>query len=373
MTLEQLSWFVDDVVKRQLQGLKDVGRIDRIGGVSREIQITLDPDRLMSLGITRGRGQPQLRATNVDLGGGRSEFGGQEQAIRTLAGARTVESLRRHPDRAAGRPRGPAERPGRGDRRLRGAALLRQAGRQPAGRLLQRLPLQGRQQCRCRPAWSKPSWRSCPQAHPDVSYTLIDDTVSYIDGNYEAAMGTLLEGAALAVIVVFIFLRDWRATLITAVAMPLSIIPTFWVMHLMGFSLNLVSLLAITLVTGILVDDAIVEIENIVRHMRMGKSPYRAAMEAADEIGLAVIATTLTIVAIFAPVSFMGGIPGQYFKQFGLTVAVAVLFSLLVARLITPMMAAYLMQPHPARPERDGAADAGLYRVPARHPALSAT
>ncbi len=183
-------------------------------------------------------------------------------------------------------------------------------------------------------------------------------------------MGTLLEGAALAIVVVFIFLRDWRATLISAVAMPLSIIPAFWVMHMMGFSLNLVSLLAITLVTGILVDDAIVEIENIVRHMRMGKSPYRAAMEAADEIGLAVIAITLTIVAIFAPVSFMGGIPGQYFKQFGLTVAVAVLFSLLVARLITPMMAAYLMRPHPARPEKDGCADAGLYRVPARHAAL---
>jgi multidrug efflux pump subunit AcrB len=118
-------------------------------------------------------------------------------------------------------------------------------------------------------------------------------------------------------------------------------------MSLMGFSLNLVSLLAITLVTGILVDDAIVEIENIVRHMRMGKSPYRAAMEAADEIGLAVIAITLTIVAIFAPVAFMGGVAGQYFRQFGLTVAVAVLFSLLVARLITPMMAAYLMRPVP--------------------------
>ena len=137
-------------------------------------------------------------------------------------------------------------------------------------------------------------------------------------------------------------------------------------MHMMGFSLNLVSLLAITLVTGILVDDAIVEIENIVRHMRMGKSPYRAAMEAADEIGLAVIAITLTIVAIFAPVSFMGGIPGQYFKQFGLTVAVAVLFSLLVARLITPMMAAYLMRPHPARPERGRRPDAGLYRASSR-------
>src|SRR5690606_38525453 len=131
-----------------------------------------------------------------------------------------------------------------------------------------------------------------------------------------------------------------------------SAIPTFWAMDVMGFSLNLVSLLGITLVTGILVDDAIVEIENIVRHMHAGKSPYRAALEAADEIGLAVIAISLTIVAIFSPVSFMGGIAGQYFRQFGLTVAIAVLVSLLVARLITPMMAAYLMRP--MKPEREG-------------------
>ena len=153
----------------------------------------------------------------------------------------------------------------------------------------------------------------------------------------------------LAVLVVFLFLRDWRATLISAIALPLSVIPTFWAMDALGFSLNLVSLLAITLVTGILVDDAIVEIENIVRHMRMGKSPYRAALEAADEIGLAVIAITFTIIAVFVPVSFMGGIAGQYFKQFGLTVAVAVLFSLLVARLITPMLAAYFMRDKRAR------------------------
>ena len=112
----------------------------------------------------------------------------------------------------------------------------------------------------------------------------------------------------------------------------------------MGFSLNLVSLLAITLATGILVDDAIVEIENIVRHMKMGKSAYKASIEAADEIGLAVMAITLTIIAIFAPVSFMGGVAGQYFKQFGLVVVAAVFFSLLVARLITPMMTAYFMR-----------------------------
>ncbi len=180
--------------------------------------------------------------------------------------------------------------------------------------------------------------------NPNVKIEMIDDSVYFTYGNYEAAIHTLLEGALLAVIVVLLFLRNWRATLISAIALPLSAIPTFWVMDMMGFSLNLVSFLALTLATGILVDDAIVEIENIARHIKMGKTPYRAAIEAADEIGLAVIATTFTIIAVFVPVSFMPGIPGQYFIQFGLTVAFSVFFSLMVARLITPMMAAYLMR-----------------------------
>ncbi len=203
-------------------------------------------------------------------------------------------------------------------------------------------------------------------ANPDFRIALIDETVFYTYGNYEAALQTLVEGAILAVLVVFLFLRNWRATLITAVALPLSAIPTFYIMDLLGFSLNLVSFLALTLATGILVDDAIVEIENIARHMRMGKSPFRASIDAADEIGLAVIATTATIVAVFVPVSFMPGIPGQYFRQFGMTVAIAVLFSLLVARLITPMMAAYLMRGKDAGTDhghRDGPVMRGYLRM----------
>ncbi|MCC6517460.1 MAG: efflux RND transporter permease subunit, partial [Tabrizicola sp.] len=199
--------------------------------------------------------------------------------------------------------------------------------------------------------------------HPNVAITMVDDSVFYTYGNYESAIHTLLEGALLAILVVLAFLRNWRATLISAVALPLSAIPTFWVMSQLGFSLNLVSFLALTLATGILVDDAIVEIENIARHIRMGKTPYRAAIEAADEIGLAVIATTFTIVAVFVPVSFMPGIPGQYFRQFGLTVAIAVLFSLLVARLITPMMAAYLMRAKDAVGHDEGHRDGAFMRA----------
>jgi hydrophobe/amphiphile efflux-1 (HAE1) family protein len=353
MTLEQLSWHVDDVVKRKLQGAKGVGRVTRIGGVEREIRVTLDPDRLNALGITAADVNRQLRATNVDLAGGKGEIGGQEQTIRTLGGVRRVEDL------AATR----IALPGGRDVRLGELGEIVDTFEEPRSfaRVDAATPVVTAQIYRAKGA-SEYDVRKVVQRrmaelaaeNPTIGYTLIDDAVRVSYGSYVSAMTTLIEGAILAVIVVLIFLRDWRATLISCIALPLSIIPTFWAMEVMGFSLNLVSTLAITLVTGILVDDAIVEIENIVRHMRMGKSPYRAAMEAADEIGLAVIAITFTIVAIFAPVSFMGGIAGQYFKQFGLTVAVAVLFSLLVARLITPMMAAYLLRPHKHVVEKDG-------------------
>ncbi len=352
MTLEQLSWHVDDVIKRHLQGLKGVGRVERYGGVDREIRVLLDPDRLLALGVTAAEVNNQVRATNVDLGGGRGEVGGQEQAIRTLAGARRVEDLADTKIVLSG---------GRQVRLADLGRVIDDASEQRSFARLNGEPVVTFSVFRSKGSSElsvsdvvNAKLAELQKQYPDVRLSNIDDAVAYTRGNYHSAMETLLEGAALAVLVVLVFLRNWRATVIAAVALPLSAIPTFWAMELLGFSLNLVSLLGITLVTGILVDDAIVEIENIVRHMRTGKSPYRAAVEAADEIGLAVIAISLTIVAIFSPVSFMGGIAGQYFRQFGLTVAIAVLISLLVARLITPMMAAYLMRPVAEEREGDG-------------------
>jgi hydrophobe/amphiphile efflux-1 (HAE1) family protein len=352
-TLEQLSWFVDDTVKRELQGLRGIGRISRNGGVLREIRVALDPSRLMALGITAGDVNRQLRATNVDLAGGQGDIGGQQQSIRTLAGAQTVEEL------AATRIVLPAGR----EVVLSDLGTVTDLYEEPKSftRLNGEIPTVAFQVFRSKgasdvrvAALARAKIDELRAAHPSITFTEIDNSVNYTAGNHTSAMTMLLEGAGLTVIVVFLFLRDFRATLISAVALPLSIIPTFWVIDMLGFSMNLVSLLAVILVTGILVDDAIVEIENIVRHMKMGKSPYRASMEAADEIGLAVIAISLTIVAVFAPVSFMGGIAGQYFKQFGLVVAIAVLFSLLVARLITPMLAAYFLRPHAHKEAKDG-------------------
>jgi hydrophobe/amphiphile efflux-1 (HAE1) family protein len=352
MTLEELSWYVDDVVIRQLQGLKGVGRVQRIGGVAREIRVELDPDRLMALGVTAAEVNRQIRSINTDLAGGRGEIGGQEQTIRTLANARTLENLTDMKiSLANGREVRLSELGDVKDSAEEARSFARRDGEPVVSFSIYRTKGASDVEVGDRAA---EKLKAMQAANPDVAFSLIDDSVSYTEGNYESAMHSLIEGAVLAIIVVFIFLRDWRATLISAIALPLSIIPTFFLMDLMGFSLNLVSLLALTLVTGILVDDAIVEIENIVRHMRMGKSPYRAAMEAADEIGLAVIAITMTIVAVFAPVSFMGGVPGQYFSQFGLTVAAAVFISLLVARLITPLMAAYFLRPHAHVIEKDG-------------------
>ncbi|MFS8036782.1 efflux RND transporter permease subunit [Xanthobacter sp. AM11] len=352
MSTEELSWFVDDTLARALQGVRGVAQVKREGGVDREIRIALDPDRLMALGITAAEVSRQLRATNMDVSGGRGEVGTQEQSIRTLAGAPTVEALA---ETRIALSNGRSVRLGDLGRVIDGAAEQRVFARLD-GKSVVAFGVYRAKGFSDVTVYDRvgEALKTLAAAHPDVSITEIDTTVRYTKSDYQSAMHTLIEGAILAVIVVFLFLRDLRATLITALAIPLSILPTFWVMDMLGFSLNAVSLLAITLVTGILVDDAIVEIENIVRHMRMGKSPYRAAIEAADEIGLAVVATTLTIAAVFAPVSFMGGIAGQYFKQFGLTVAIAVLFSLAVARLITPLVAAYFLRDTGHRESGDG-------------------
>ncbi len=343
MTPEELSWFVDDVVVRALQGVKGVSQIERVGGAEREIRVALDPDRLLAFGITAGDVNRQLRATNVDLAGGRGEIAGREQAIRTLAGKQSVEDLAAT---AIALPKG------RKVRLDQLGTVKDTTAEQRTFATLDGAPIVAFAISRGKGASDvvvaadvARKIEELRKAHPNVELKLIDTMVDYTLGAYHSTMTTLIEGAILAIAVVLVFLRDWRATVIAAIALPLSIIPAFWAIDAAGFSLNLVSLLAITIVTGILVDDAIVEIENIVRHMRMGKSPYRAALEAADEIGLAVIAITFTIIAVFVPVSFMGGIAGQYFKQFGLVVAFAVFFSLLVARLITPLLAAYFMRP----------------------------
>ncbi|MCO4318308.1 efflux RND transporter permease subunit [Phyllobacterium sp. 21LDTY02-6] len=342
MTSEELSWFVDDKIIRDIQGIKGVGKVERYGGVTREIRVALDPDRLTALAVTAADVNRALKSMNADLTGGRGDLGTTQQTIRTLGASRSLDDLRA------------IEIPITAGRSVRLDALGTVSDSYEEPKSFARVnneTVVSLAVFRAKGASDAEVYDlvqaridQLRQKYPDAQFTLIDNSVNYTYGNYESAMSSLVEGAVLSIIVVLLFLRNFRATLIAAVALPLSAIPTFWAIDMLGFSLNLVSLLGITLVTGILVDDAIVEIENIVRHMRSGKSAYRASLEAADEIGLAVIAISATIIAVFAPVSFMSGIAGQYFKQFGLTVAIAVFFSLLVARLITPMMTAYLLR-----------------------------
>lgn len=342
-SVEELSWLVDNEISRALQRVPGVGGVDRLGGLSREIRINLDPARLMALGITADEVNSQLRALNVDLPGGRGRVGASEQTIRTLGAARTVADLR---NTEIAIPGGRKVRLSELGEVVDGTAEMRAIARldgEPAVTFaISRSPGSSEVTVGHGVAAVIEQLR---KDYPDVRFELTINLVKFTEEAYAASIEALVIGALLAVVVVWWFLRDMRATLISALAMPLSTIPTFLAMHWLGFTINGVTLLALALVVGILVDDAIVEIENIVRHIRMGKRPYAAALEAADEIGLAVVATTMTIVVVFLPVSFMPGIAGQFFKSFGVTVAVAVLFSLAVARLITPLMAAYLLTP----------------------------
>ncbi len=354
MTQLALSWFVEDAIGRELLTVPGVQRVQRFGGADREIRVELKPDRLIALGTSADEVNAQLRSINAEVPGGRGQIGAREQSVRTLGGARTVEELAaRTIALSGGRWAKLSDLAEVRDGAAEARGFARYDGEAVVGFSVSRS--KGSSDTVVAEAVAA-KLAEIAARMPDVTIEESVSTVEYTRESYDAAMQTLLEGALLTVIVVFAFLRDWRATLIAAVAMPLSILPTFAAMSLFGFTLNSVSLLALTLVIGILVDDAIVEIENIDRHIDQGKRPYLAAIDAADAIGLAVVSTTLTIVAVFTPVSFIGGVVGQYFRQFGLTVAVAVLASLLVARLVTPLMAAYLLRPKPliATREDDG-------------------
>jgi multidrug efflux pump subunit AcrB len=349
---EQLSWYVDNTLTKRLLGVPGVAQVSRGGGVVREIRVELDPARMQALGVTAAEVNQQLRVLNLNAPGGRAQVGGGEQSIRVLGSAATAIDLGATQIRLAGgasvRLQDIAEvRDAVGEQR----SLSRVNGRQATSFGV--FKARGASDVAALDA-VEAEIAKLTRESPDIEVKRVFTTVENTRETYHSALMAMIEGSILAVLVVFIFLRDWRATVISALAIPLSAIPTFGFMYWQDFTLNNISLLALSLVAGVLVDDAIVEIENIVRHMRMGKSGYQAAIDAADEIGLAVVATSATIIAVFLPVSFMGGFSGQYFKQFGLTVAVAVFFSLLVARLITPLVAAYTLKPHEEIRSADG-------------------
>lgn len=362
MTTEQLSWFIDNDLARRLQGEDGVAAINRIGGVSREINVILDPVRMAAAGVTAPQVNTALTTVSADVPGGRVEIGGREQTVRVLGAAVTVDQVRNLSIPVASRAvrLGDVAEVGDGTAEIRSFAQL--DGRPVVGFEVQKtkeasdVAVEDRVDAALKrltePQKGKHGAPDKPPEFQGVKVQKIFSRVYETRNSYESTLHTMLEGMVLASLVVWLFLRDWRATAITALAMPASLIPTFTIMMLCGFSLNVITLLALTLVIGILVDDAIVEIENIEKRVHRGLRPYYAALEGADQIGLAVVATTFAIFVVFLPVSFMPGIPGQFFKEFGLTVCISVLFSLVVARFLTPLLAAYFLKPKAETPRK---------------------
>ena len=352
MTLEELSWYVDNTVAKRLRSVSGMAAVNRGGGVSREIRVILDPAKLQAFGITAAQVNQQLNQVNLNAAGGRTEIAGAEQSIRVLGNAANARDLGATQIAiSGGRTVKLADIADVRDMYAEQRSLSLMNGRQVTSFSLEKA--KGSSDVTVYDDAMK-ELEKLKKENPKVTYKQLYTSVDYTREQYHSAMAAMIEGAVLAVVVVFLFLRDWRATMISALAIPLSAIPTFWFMDMLGFTLNGISLLALSLVAGVLVDDAIVEIENIVRHMRMGKSAYQASIDAADEIGLAVLATTMAIVAVFLPVALMPGISGQFFIQFGMTVVVSVLMSLAVARLITPMIAAYFLKAHGAESHGEG-------------------
>ena len=342
MTLEQLSWFVDDSVARRLLAVEGMASVSRNGGVNREIRVVLDPAKMQSLGVSASAINAVLRQQNINASGGQSQIAGSRQSVRVLGNATDAFALSQTQISLGG---------GRSIKLADVAEVTDGFSEQKAMAFAGGKQVVTFAMSRAKGASDVTVFDDAmvkiaeiEKENPGIKFVTLFNSVDYTKGQYKSSMAAMIEGALLAIVVVFLFLRDWRATIISAIAIPLSAIPTFWFLDLMGFTLNTMSLLALGLMAGVLVDDAIVEIENIVRHMRMGKSAYQASIDAADEIGLAVVATTFSIVAVFLPVGLMPGVAGQYFQNFGLTVVASVLMSLAVARMITPMIAAYFLK-----------------------------
>jgi multidrug efflux pump subunit AcrB len=352
MNEEALSWFVDNTIAKTVLGVEGVGRLTRVGGVQREVRVEVDPVKLAALGITAADVSRALQAGEQESSGGRGQLGQGEQSIRTIATVRQAAELAALPIALAG---------GRNIRLDQVATVSDGIAERAQAAFLDGKPVVGFRVYRAKgfdetkiAAGVKDALAQLQAANPGLELNVVAGSVGYTEEQYKGSIDMLYEGALLAIVVVWAFLRDWRATLIAAAALPLSILPAFAAMEFLGYSLNTLTLLALAVIVGILVDDAIVEIENISRHAQMGKPIKQAAADAVTEIALAVIATTMSLVVVFAPTALMGGIPGLIFQQFGWTAVIAVLTSLLVARLLTPMMAAYFLKSHPETHHEDG-------------------
>ncbi|AQS60225.1 efflux RND transporter permease subunit [Desulforamulus ferrireducens] len=344
ISLRELTIIVNDVIKKRLETIYGVGSLNIYGAVNREIQINLDKDKLAAYGLSTNEVIGSLRQENMEVPGGKVGSGDHEMTIRTVGSIERVEDFANLPvarrdgvvlyvKNIATVTDGTAEQ----------ESICRYQGKPAIG--IDIIKQSGANTVQVGDKIKSVLEDIKQELPPGVQLEMVRDNSVYIRDSVNDVRNTLIEGSLLAVLTVLIFLKDWRSTLIGSLAIPTSIIATFFAMKVLGFTLNYMSLMALSLCVGLLIDDAIVVIENIVRHLRMGKTPFEAAKDGTTELGLAVTATTFTVVAVFLPVGMMTGVVGQFFKQFGLTVVFSVLVSLFVAFTLVPMLSSkYLKQ-----------------------------
>ncbi|WP_457579805.1 efflux RND transporter permease subunit [Ensifer canadensis] len=351
LSLPAISRRVDERIRPALEKVAGVGRIALVGGSEREIRVWLQGDEMVARSLAPQDVSRALRAVSDNQSAGTVKTNGFDEPIRTVSAPISVDDLGTFPIR---------NNAGSSDR-LSDIARIEDAWSEPSGFAtldadpIVALSIFAEKRANEVETFEriKEAVQRLDDAETMVQLTLLDENASYVSNNFTGTMRTMAEGALCTIAVVFLFLRDRRSTLIAAIGLPLTVIPTFLAMDALDFSLNLVSLLGLTLAIGLLVDDTIVEIENVSRHREMGKTIWRAVVDATEEIGGSVIAISLTVVAVFLPLALIEGLPGRYFREFGMTVAVATLLSLLVARLITPLLAVALLTTEPPGKHRE--------------------
>jgi len=347
-SMRELSTLTEQVIVKRFQNVNGVGRVDVSGSVARQVLINLNPGKMSSQGVGVDEVVRAIQNANMDVPAGRIEQGPTEQLVRVEGKIKDPAGFNKII--VARRAKGPvylSEVADVVDGEREADNLSRINGK--PGISVNVLKVQDANTVEVGNGVKKAAAALAKELPSDVKLEIVYADVEWIEKALNGVKVTIIEGALLTVFIVFLFLHSWRSTVITGLTLPISVIATFTAVYVFGFTLNFITLMALSLCIGLLIDDAIVVRENIVRHLGMGKDHHRAAREGTDEIGLAVMATTFAIVAVFVPVAFMKGIIGRFFFQFGITVAVAVLVSLFVSFTLDPMLSAVWRDPAETR------------------------
>ena len=349
----ELTTWAEQVLKKRLENVRGVGSVTLVGGTKRSVNIDLDPRAMEALGVTTEQVNAAVRSENQDLPVGTLKTSERERVVQMLSRLRNPQDFEQIiVARRNGQPvrLGQVARISDGEQEVESLALYN--GQRTL--LLQVQKAQDENTIAVTDGLKAAIGAIGPELPAGVRLEPIADGSRPIRVSVNNVRQTLIEGALLTVAIVFLFLNSWRSTVITGLTLPIALVGTFFFMNLFGFTINMITLMALTLSVGLLIDDAIVVRENIVRHVQMGKSPFNAAMDGTQEIGLAVLATTLSIVAVFLPIGFMGGIIGKFFHEFGITMVAAVLISMFVSFTLDPMLSSVWHDPAILRQAQDG-------------------